>query len=38
MDQAQASALRDRLASFAEEWDSPEMQAYDDYNAAKSKA
>ena len=27
----QASALRMQLASFAEEWDSPEMSAYDNY-------
>lgn len=28
--------LRARLASFAEEWDSPEMDVYDDYDAAKA--
>jgi hypothetical protein len=32
----QARTLRERLASFAEEWESPEMDAYDDYDAAKS--
>lgn len=29
-----ADELRARLASFAEEWDSPEMDAYDNYDAA----
>ncbi len=29
----QASALRSQLASFAEEWDSPEMSVYDNYAA-----
>ncbi len=30
IDEAQAAALRARLASFAEDWDSPEMDVYDD--------
>lgn len=34
----QAEQLREHLASFAEEWDSPEMSAYDNYDAAKSSA
>lgn len=34
---SQAAEVRDQLASFKEEWDSPEMSAYDDYHAAKSK-
>ncbi len=29
IDEAQAAELRARLASFAEEWDSPEMDIYD---------
>ncbi len=32
-----AADLRTRLASFAEEWDSPEMSNYDNYDAAKAK-
>ena len=34
IDRSRAAALRERLASFAEEWDSPEMAAYDDYDVA----
>ena len=33
----QASELRAQLGAFAEEWDSPEMSCYDNYDAAKSK-
>jgi hypothetical protein len=33
----QAAEVRNQLASFSEEWDSPEMSAYDNYHAAKSK-
>ena len=29
----QASMLRAQLAAFAEEWDSPEMSVYDNYDA-----
>ena len=29
----QAGVLRTQLASFAEEWDSPEMSVYDNYEA-----
>ena len=36
-DQPRVAELRNRLTAFAEEWNSPEMQAYDDYDAAKSK-
>jgi hypothetical protein len=36
IDAAQASELRARLATFAVDWDSPEMSMYDDYDAAKS--
>ncbi len=32
---AQAAEMRARLATFAEDWDSPEMTIYDDYDAAK---
>ncbi len=32
---AQAAELRARLASFAEEWNQPEMDVYDDYDAAR---
>jgi hypothetical protein len=38
IDEEQAAELRARLAAFEEEWDSPEMNIYDDYDAAKSKA
>ena len=34
---AAAAELRARLSVFAEDWDSPEMSAYDDYHAAKSR-
>lgn len=37
IDAKQAADLRARLATFAEEWDSPEMDIYDNYDAAKSK-
>jgi hypothetical protein len=37
IDEAQAAELRARLATFAEDWDSPEMDIYDDYDAAKAK-
>ncbi|MBN1314781.1 MAG: hypothetical protein JXA42_04915 [Anaerolineales bacterium] len=32
----QASDLRNRLASFTEEWDSPEMEIYDNYDISKA--
>jgi hypothetical protein len=31
----QALELRERLAGFAEDWDSPEMDIYDRYDEAK---
>lgn len=34
----QARTLRAQLATFAEDWDSPEMSAYDNYDTAKSHA
>ena len=37
IDEAQAADLRARLASFSEDWESPEMSIYDNYDAAKSK-
>ncbi len=36
IDKAYAAELRGRLATFAGEWDSPEMDIYDDYDAAKA--
>ena len=36
IDRARASDLRERLATFAEDWESPEMSIYDNYDAAKS--
>ena len=36
IDETQAAELRARLATFAEDWDSPEMDIYDDYDAAKA--
>jgi division protein CdvB (Snf7/Vps24/ESCRT-III family) len=32
IDEQQAAELRSRLDSFAEEWNSPEMDIYDDYD------
>jgi hypothetical protein len=37
VNEEQAAELRARLATFAEDWDSPEMSIYDDYDAAKAK-
>ena len=37
INQAQAEILRTSLATFAEDWNSPEMSIYDDYDAAKAK-
>ena len=37
IDEAQAADLRARRASFSEDWESPEMSIYDNYDAAKSK-
>jgi len=37
MDEAQAADLRARLVTFVEDWDSPEMDVYDDYDAAKAR-
>jgi hypothetical protein len=35
--EAEAAELRERLAAFAEDWDSPEMEIYDNYDAAKAE-
>ncbi|NUN66631.1 hypothetical protein HCU40_18150 [Pseudanabaena biceps] len=37
IDKTQAQILRTSLATFAEDWNSPEMSIYDDYDAAKAK-
>ena len=37
IDAAQAAELRTSLGSFAEEWNSPEMTLYDNYDAARTK-
>jgi len=37
MNQAKSAELRSRLAAFAEEWESPEMDVYDDYDSAKAQ-
>jgi hypothetical protein len=36
MTEEDAAELRARLAAFADDWDSPEMSIYDDYDAALS--
>lgn len=36
IEESQATDLRARLAVFAEDWESPEMNAYDNYDAAKA--
>jgi hypothetical protein len=35
VDENQAADLRARLATFVEDWERAEMDAYDDYDAAK---
>ena len=37
IDAGQAAEVSARLATFAEDWDSPEMSIYDDYDAARSQ-
>ena len=37
IDAAGAAELRGRLSAFAEDWENPEMSAYDNYHAAKSR-
>ena len=36
IDREQAAALRTSLGTFAEDWADPEMDAYDDYDAARA--
>ena len=36
IDSVQAADLRARLSTFAEDWDSPEMDVYNNYDAAKA--
>ena len=36
IDEAHAADLRSRLSTFAEDWNSLEMDIYDDYNATRS--
>lgn len=36
IDREQAAELRARLMPFAEDWEQPEMDVYDNYDAAKS--
>ncbi|MCL0102741.1 antitoxin family protein [Dehalococcoidia bacterium] len=36
IDEAHAADLRARLAIFADDWDSPEMKVYDNYDAPKA--
>ncbi len=36
LDLRQLADFRSRLSQFAEEWDSPEMEIYDDYDAYKN--
>lgn len=36
IDQAQAEVLRANLSTFADDWNSPEMSIYDNYDAAKA--
>jgi hypothetical protein len=35
IDEMHAAELRARLATFAEDWDSPEMEIYDSYDSNK---
>jgi len=37
IDETHAADLRARLTTFAEDWDSPEMDIYDEYDAAKAR-
>ena len=36
IDDARAAEFRSRLGTFTEEWDSPEMDIYDDYRSFSS--
>ncbi len=37
IDKAAAAELRARLSTFSEDWDSPEMDIYNDYEESKSR-
>ena len=37
IDQAEAADLRAKLAAFAEDWDEPAMEGYDDYETWEAK-
>jgi hypothetical protein len=37
IDRSEAEILRNNLATFADDWNSPEMNIYDNYDAAKSQ-
>jgi hypothetical protein len=37
IDEKQAAELRARPGTFAEDWESPEMDIYDDYDGARAK-
>ena len=37
INEAHAAELRARLATFAQDWDNPEMAIYDDYDATKAR-
>ncbi len=36
IDEAEAADLRARLATFADDWENPEMDVYDNYDAVKA--
>lgn len=36
IDEVKAADLRGRLSTFVEDWESPEMDIYDDYDKSKS--
>ncbi|AFZ37495.1 hypothetical protein Sta7437_4017 [Stanieria cyanosphaera PCC 7437] len=38
IDREQAEALRASLTTFSDDWDSPEMSIYDNYDAAKANS
>jgi hypothetical protein len=38
IDRTEAEVLRGNLATFAEDWESPEMNIYDNYDAARIRS
>ena len=38
IDEEQAAELRSAMTAFAEDWDSPEMSIYDNYDAVKANS